>query len=263
MLTDFRFALRMLMKSRGFTVVAVITLALGIGATTAIFSCVNGVLRRALPFPHPEQLVVLAESSRESARMGVSFPNFLDWRAQQTVFSQMAARLPMGGVIAGEGEPQRVIGRAVTANFFQTLEVQPALGRFFTAAEDRPNGAQVIVLSYRLWQRHFGGDPNIIGRTIRFNGGSSTVIGVGPRDFDFYGRENQNNDFFVPLGYLGDRAFMRDRSEHMVAVTARLNPQVTEAKAHAQMQTIMQRLTRAYPAANAGNSVVLTPFLED
>jgi putative ABC transport system permease protein len=263
MITDLRFALRQLRKAPGFTLIAVATLALGIGATTAIFSVVNGVLLKALPFPHPAQLVALRQSSKESARMGVSFPNFLDWRAQQTVFSQMAARLPMGGVIAGEGEPERVIGRAVTANFFQTLEVQPALGRFFSEAEDRPDGAQVIVLSYRLWQRHFGSDPNIVGKAIRFNGDSSTVIGIAPRDFDFYGRENQNNDFFVPLGYLADRAFMRDRSEHMVAVTARLKPQVPQEQARAQMEAIMQRLTNAYPAANTGNKFVLTSFLED
>jgi putative ABC transport system permease protein len=263
MITDLRFALRQLRKAPGFTLIAVATLALGIGATTAIFSVVNGVLLKALPFPHPAQLVALRQSSKESARMGVSFPNFLDWRAQQTVFSQMAARLPMGGVIAGEGEPERVIGRAVTANFFQTLEVQPALGRFFSEAEDRPDGAQVIVLSYRLWQRHFGSDPNIVGKAIRFNGDSSTVIGIAPRDFDFYGRENQNNDFFVPLGYLADRAFMHDRSEHMVAVTARLKPQVPQEQARAQMEAIMQRLTNAYPAANTGNKFVLTSFLED
>src|SRR5262245_51771279 len=231
MLTDIRYAIRMLMKSPVFTVIALVTLALGIGATSTIFSVVNGVLLKSLPFPHPAQLVALSQSSREAARMGISFPNFLDFRAQQTVFSQMAARLPMGGVIAGEGEPERVIGRAVTANFFQTLEVQPALGRFFADAEDRPGGAPVIVLSYRLWQRHFGSDPNVVGRTIRFNGASSTVIGIGPRDFDFYGRENQNNDFFIPLGYLADRAFMRDRSEHMVAVTARLKPRVTQEQA--------------------------------
>jgi putative ABC transport system permease protein len=262
-MSDFKFALRQLRKTPGFTLIAIATLALGIGATTAIFSVVNAVLLKALPFPHPAQLVALSQSSTESARMGVSFPNFLDWRAQQTVFSQMAARLPMGGVIAGEGEPERVIGRAVTANFFQTLEVQPALGRFFSEAEDRPGGAQVIVLSHRLWQRRFGSDPNIVGKAIRFNGDSSTVIGVASRDFDFYGRENQNNDFFVPLGYLAERGFMRDRSEHMVAVTARLKPQISQEQARAQMEAMMQRLTNEYPAANTGNKVVLTSFLED
>jgi len=262
-MSDFKFALRQLRKTPGFTLIAIATLALGIGATTAIFSVVNAVLLKALPFPHPAQLVALSQSSTEAARMGVSFPNFLDWRAQQTVFSQIAARLPMGGVIAGEGEPERVIGRAVTANFFQTLEVQPTLGRFFTVTEDRPGGAPVIVLSYRLWQRHFGGDPDIVGKAIRFNGESSTVLGVAPRDFDFYGRENQNNDFFVPLGSLADRDFMRDRSEHMVPVTARLKPQVTQEQARAQMDAIMQRLTKAYPAANTGNKVVLKSFLED
>ena len=260
---NFRFALRQLGKNPGFTVVATITLALGISATTAIFSVVNGVLLKSLPFPHPEQLFVLGENSKESARLAVSFPNFLDWRAQQSVFAEVAARLPMGGVITGEGEPERVIGRAVTANFFRTLEVNPALGRFFTEEEDQPGGSRVIVLSYRLWQRHFGGDPTIIGRSIRYNGGDHTVIGVGPRDFDFYGRENQNNDFFVPLGYLADRAFMRNRAEHVVSVTARLKPGATEKQALAEMHTINERLTTAYSAANTGNGILIRPFMDD
>ena len=262
-MNDLKFALRQLRKSPGFTSIAIVTLALGISATTAIFSVVNGVLLKSLPFPHPEQLFVLGESSKESARLFVSFPNFLDWRAQQSVFAEMAARLPMGGVITGEGEPERVIGRAVTSNFFRTLEVSPAVGRFFTEEEDRPGGPRGIVLSYRLWQRHFGGDPTIIGRAIRYNGGSHIVIGVAPRDFDFYGRENQNNDFFVPLGHLADRAFMRDRAEQIVSVTARLKPGTTVKQARAEMQTIMERLTSAYPGANTGKGILIRPFLDD
>ena len=262
-MNDLKFALRQLRKSPGFTCVAIVTLALGISATTAIFSVVNHVLLKSLPFPHPAALFALGESSKESARLAVSFQNFLDWRAQQSVFADMAARLPMGGVITGEGEPERVFGRAVTANFFRTLEVSPAIGRFFTEDEDRPGGPHVIVLSYRLWQRHFAGDPMIVGRAIRYNGGDHVVIGVAPRDFDFYGRENQNNDFFVPLGHLADRSFMRDRAEHMVSVTARLKPGATEEQARAEMQTIMQRLTNAYPAANTGIGLLIRPFLDD
>jgi putative ABC transport system permease protein len=263
MFSDLRLALRTMLKARGFSLTAILTIALGISATTAIFSVVNGVLLKALPFPHQEQLFALNERSKESPRIPVSFLNFLDWRAQQTVFTAMAARLPMGGVISGEGEPLRVIGRAVTAGFFQTLQIKPHLGRFFTEAEDRPGTAPVIFLSYRLWQRHFGGDPAVVGRSIRFNGGNSTVIGVGPRDFDFYGRENQNNDFLVPLGYLAERGFMRDRSEHMVFVVARAKPGVTEEQVKAEMETISRRLTSAYPVANTGNSVVVHRFLDD
>jgi predicted permease len=262
-MNDLKFALRQLRKSPAFTVIAVLTLALGIGANTAIFSVVNGVLLKALPFPQPEQLFAIAETSRESPHRSVSFPNFLDWRAQQSVFSNLAARLPMGGVISGEGEPVRVIGRAVTANFFRTLQVDLAMGRCFTEEEDRPGGAHVIVLSYRLWQRQFGGEPNIIGRAIRFNGGDTVVVGVGPRDFDFYGRENQNNDFFVPLGQLADRPFMRNRAEQVVLVTARLKPGVTQQQARAEMETITQRLTSAYPEANSGSGLFMRQFLED
>lgn len=263
MLFDLRLALRTMFKARAFSLTAILTIALGIGATTAIFSVVNGVLLKALPFPHPERLFALAGNSMKSPRMTVSFPNFLDWRAQQTVFSDIAARLPTGGVITGEGEPLRVIGRAVTANFFRTLQIEPQLGRFFVDDEDRPGSSPVIVLSYRLWQRYFGGDPGIVGRTIHFNGGNSVVIGVASRDFDFYGRGNGNNEFFIPLGYLTDREVMRERAEAIVSVTARLKPGVTEEQARAEMRTIAQRLTSAYPEANTGLNIVLRPFLED
>ncbi|MCA1624985.1 MAG: ABC transporter permease [Acidobacteria bacterium] len=216
---DLRYGARMLLKQPGFTLVAVVTLALGIGVNTAIFSVVNGVLLKSLPFPEPERLVVLSETSKDVPDMSVAFPNYLDWRAQQTVFENMAARMPAGGVLTGDGEAERITGRWVTASFFPTLGVRPQVGRFFSDEEDRPGAERVIVLNNGLWQRRFGGDPQVVGRVLQYNSERWTIIGVMPAAFDFYGQYNLNNDFFIPLGRLADQEFMRDRSSHPVEVT--------------------------------------------
>src|SRR5919202_5057569 len=142
LLQDLRFGARVLLKQPGFTLVAVFVLALGIGANAAIFSVVNGVLLKSLPYPEPERLVALNETSKENAVKAVAYPDYLDWRARQGVFENMAARMPAGGVLTGGGEPERVTGRLVTASFFETLGVRPAAGRFFAGDEDRPGGAR-------------------------------------------------------------------------------------------------------------------------
>ena len=261
-LKDFRHGIRSLLKHRGFTIVAVITLGLGIGANTLMFSVVNAVLLRPLPYPNAERLVSLSQSSLEDPDLAVSYPDYLDWRAQQSVFDDMAARLPTGGVITGANEPERVIGRLVTPSFFTTLGVQPMLGRSFTEAENAP-GARVMVISHGLWQRQFGGSPDAIGKPITYNGEAWTVIGVLPPTFDFYGRTNINNDFFAPLGRLGDEDFIRDRNSHAVRVTARLKPDVTIENARAELNAIAGRLSNQYPSSNAGSGVTLRSFLDD
>jgi putative ABC transport system permease protein len=260
---DLRYSLRMLRKRPGFTTVAVITLALGIGANTAIFSVVNAVLLRALPYQHSERLVALFETSKEVPAMATPYPDYLDWRAQQTAFEDLAARMPAGGILTGDGEPERIIGRLVTASFFPTLGVKPYLGRFFSEAEDRPGGERVIVISYGLWQRRFGGDENIIGRGIRYNGESWTVIGVLPPDFDFYGTANANNDFCMPLGQLTDQEYMHDRNSHTVMVTGRLRAGTSVEQANAEMQTIAEQLAEAHPESNTGNGVTVRSLLDD
>jgi len=261
-LKDLRHGIRSLLKHRGFTIVAVITLGLGIGANTLMFSVVNAVLLRPLPYPNAERLVSLSQSSLEDPDLAVSYPDYLDWRAQQSVFDDMAARLPTGGVITGANEPERVIGRLVTPSFFTTLGVQPMLGRSFTEAENAP-GARVMVISHGLWQRQFGGSPDAIGKPITYNGEAWTVIGVLPPTFDFYGRTNINNDFFAPLGRLGDEDFIRDRNSHAVRVTARLKPDVTIENARAELNAIAGRLSNQYPSSNAGSGVTLRSFLDD
>jgi predicted permease len=260
---DVRYGARMLRKQPSFTLVAVLTLALGIGVNTAIFSVVNGVLLKPLSFPAPERLVALSETSKEVPLMAVAYPNYLDWRAQQTVFENMAARMPAGGVMTGDGEPERVTGRFVTASFFPTLGVQPRLGRFFTEEEDRPTAERVIVLSYGLWQRRFGADPKVIGRPLRFNSESWMVVGVMPAEFEFYGQTNPNNDFFIPLGRLSDQEFMGDRHSHTVFVTARMKPGVEMEQARAEMSAIAGRLSAQYPASNSGNGIALRSVLDD
>lgn len=201
-MNDLRYAFRALLKKPGFTIVAAITIALGIGASTGIFTIVNGVLLKSLPFPEPEHLVAIGEAAKDDALTAVPFRNYLDWRAQQTTFEEMSARLPAGGIVNGSGQPERVFGRFVTASFFATLKVAPQVGRAFDENEDKRGGERVIVISDGLWRRHFGADPAVVGQPVRYNGGNWTLIGVMPRDFDFYGRENDNNDIFIPLGQL-------------------------------------------------------------
>ncbi|HEY6403998.1 MAG TPA: ABC transporter permease, partial [Blastocatellia bacterium] len=260
---DLRYGARMLMKNPGFTTVAVLTLALGIGANTAIFSVVNGVLLKSLPFPESERLIEVTESTKDEPEMMVAYPNYLDWRARQTVFEDLAARVNSGGVLYGGGEPERVFGRMVTASFFPTLGVKPHLGRFFNEDEDKPGAAAVIVLGYGLWQRRFGGDPNLIGKTVLYDNESWTVVGVAPVGFDFYGQNNLSNDYFIPLGKrAADWGLTQDRNSHRSWVTARLKPGVTIEQARAQMKAIAAQLEKEYPASNTGAGVGLTSLID-
>ncbi len=260
---DVKHAIRMLVKKPGFTLIAVVTLALGIGANTAIFSVVNAVLLRPLPYPNPDRLVAVSENSLWDPDISVAYPNYLDWRAQQSAFEEMSARMPTGGIITGANEPERVIGRRVTPSFFSTLGVQPMLGRAFTEDENNPGAPAVMVISHGLWQRQFGGAHDSIGKPITYNGEPWTVIGVMPPWFDFYGRTNINNDFFTPLGRLNKQEFMQDRNSHTVRVTARLKPGVTIEQARAELSALSARLAMQYPESNTGVGATTRSFLDD
>ncbi|MEK6281448.1 MAG: ABC transporter permease [Acidobacteriota bacterium] len=262
-LHDLRYAVRMLVKKPGFTLIAIVTLALGIGANTAIFSVVNAVLLRPLPYPNADRLVAVSENSLQSPDISVSYPDYLDWRAQQSVFEEMSARMPMGGIISGANEPERVIGRLVTPSFFSTLGVQPMLGRAFTEAENSPGVPPVMVISHGLWQRQFGGAADAVGKSITYNGEPWTVIGVMPPWFEFYGRTNINNDLFKPLGRLGDQEFMQNRNSHTVRVTARMKPGVSIEQAQSELSAISARLATQYPSSNTGIGATTRSFLDD
>lgn len=260
LLQDLRYAARSLRKNPAFSLTAVATLMLGIGASAAMFTVVRGVLLKSLPFPDAERLVAIGEVSPAGPVTAVPYLNYLDWRAEQRVFSDMSARLPGGGVINAAGQPERVFGRFVSASFFPTMRVSPQLGRFFTEAEDRAGGERVMVISDRLWRRLFGGDASVVGKPIQYNGGSWTLIGVMSRDFDFYGRTNDNNDFFIPLGQLEQQD---SRRGYPVRVTARLKDGVSESEARAEMLMLAKRSALHYPQTDSGNPIDVRSFLSD
>src|SRR5262245_1785405 len=259
LLQDLRFGLRMLRKRPGFTLIVILTLALGIGANTAIFSVVNGVLLRPLPYPEAERVMSLAERSAQIERGFIAWPNLLDWREQNTVFEQIAVYRGTNFMLTATSEPELVIGAQVTADFFAALRVSAALGRTFLPDEDKPGGSPVVVLSHGLWQRRFGGDPNIIGQSLTLNRRSWQVVGVMPAGFQFPNRM----ELWTPLGLtLSDPDWMHRGNHQGIFGLARLKPNATLTQARAEMETIAVRLEQQYPATNQGQRVSVVPLLE-
>ena len=258
-LQDLRYATRMLRKNPGFTAVAVVALALGIGANTAIFSVVNTVLLRPLPYKDPEQLVMVWE---DASRYGYprdtpAAANYVDWRDQNSVFSGMAAIADSNFNLTGAGEPERLKGRRVSVSMFPLLGVEPQLGRVFTAAEDQPGSHRVVLLSHRLWQRRFGADPAIAGKTLTLSDETYTVVGVMPARFEF---PEKDDELWVPIAFSAQEAANRNR--HYLQVIARLKPGVTLAQAQSEMTTIGARLQQQYPESNAELGVATTSLHE-
>jgi predicted permease len=249
--SDLRLALRQLYKSPGFASIAILIMALGIGANTAIFSVVHAVLLEPLPFDDPDRLVQIWHVPPQSSfpgmtRFAVSAANFLDWQKQNDVFSEMA--LASGGAfdITGQGKPETIRVGTVTWNFFSVLGVQPIHGRVFLPQEDQPGRDKEIILTYKLWQSHFGSDPNVVGRSVTLDGTPYTIVGV-------MGPKMTKPDFakaWTPLGLTAEQAAVR--GEHHYFSFARLKPGVTNAQAQTEMNTISQRLEQAYPADDKG-----------
>ncbi len=263
LLTDFfqdlRYAARMQRKNPGFTVVAIIALALGIGANTAIFSVVNTVLLRPLPYKDPERLVMVWEDASKHGypRDTPTAANFVDWRNQNTVFEGMAAILPQSFNLTGAGEPERLRGRAVSASLFPLLGVEPQIGRVFTNAEDQRGSNQVVVLSYALWQRRFGGDNGIVGKTLNLNGQPYIVVGVMPARFQF---PSSTDEIWTPIAFTAEQA--ADRTTHYLQVLARLKPGITLEQAQTEMSTIAARLQQQYPQSNTDVGAEVTSLHE-
>ncbi|HXI90251.1 MAG TPA: ABC transporter permease, partial [Blastocatellia bacterium] len=255
---DTRYGARMLRKSPGLTGVAVLSLALGIGAISTIFSFVNGIMLRPLPYPEPERLVLVDETAFKQgiASMGVSFPNFVDWRQQNQSFEDIACYDTGGFAIASGGpgggaEPEQLKGAFVNQGLFEILGVAPILGRTFTAEEDQPDHDLVVILSYGLWQRRFGGDPNILGQTILLNNRPRIAIGVMPKGFQF----PEVAEAWGPLA-LNTKIFTR--TDHGLLAIARLKPGVTLDQAQAEMIGIAANIEQQNPITNEGLSVSLT-----
>ena len=239
LLQDLRYAARTLRRSPGFALVAVLTLALGIGATTAIFSVVDTTILRPLPFPEPDRLVRLWETTPRGDDFTASDPNFLDFREHNRAFEEMAAYRQATLSLTGDGEPERLEGMAVTHTLFPLLGATPALGRTFGAEEDRPGGDnRVVVLSHELWQRRFGADPSIVGRSITLDGQDHIVTGVMRPGFRFPGTE-----LWVPLA--PDPT--SDRDDHWLNVVGRLKPGVSVKQADADLSGIAGRIAEQDP----------------
>jgi putative ABC transport system permease protein len=255
---DVRYGVRTLRKAPGFTIVAVLTLALGIGANTAIFSVVYGVLLRALPYQEPSRLVVLNETTPRVGMVSVSYPNFLDWRTQSRQFQAMAMVSGVGFGLGGIALPEIVTGQAVSPNFLSMIGVRPWLGRDFDASEEKAGAAPVMMLSYPLWQSHFGGENAVIGRTIQLDGKGFTVIGVLPAEFRWF----EKVDFLMPIGvWATNNSSAESRAERGDAVVvARLAAGVPLAAARSEMEGIAARLAQAYPEANDQFGVAFRPI---
>jgi len=259
---DLRYALRTLAKNPAFTSIAIVAIALGIGANTVIFSAVNAVLLRPLPFKNPEQLVMVWENATHLGfpKNTPSPPNFIDWQRQNTVFTGMAAMSERSFNLTGVGEPDRLDGRRVSANLFDLLGVPALLGRTFVPDDDRP-GTHVVLLSYSLWQRRFGSDSNVIGRAITLNGESYNVIGVMPRSVHLPAYGNWNDKVWVPIAFTNEET--TERGNHFLDVIARIKPGITLKQAQAEMETIAARLAKEYPRYNTRIGATVTPLHEE
>jgi predicted permease len=256
---DLGYAARMLLKSPGFTVIAVLTLALGIGANTALLSVVNGVLLNPLPYPQPDQLVTISQKTAQFDQASVSYPNFLDWQKDNHSFQLMAAFRRDDFNLTGQGEAERLNGDLVSAAFFPLLGIRPLFGRTFSAEEDRPGGAPVALISAGLWNRKFGSSREILGRRITLNGTSYAILGVIPSTYQL----PRDRDVYVPIGQWSEPSFRDRRMSFGMRVLGRLSPGVTLVQARADMDRIARNLAAAYPEADAGKGITLVPLKKD
>jgi predicted permease len=256
---NLRYAFRFMRQNPGFTAVIVLTLALGIGANTAIFSVVYSALLRPLPYRNPGELLFLGESREEYPEIDLSqasYPDFLDWQRTSKTFQTLAGYGFDGFILDTGGEPKMAVATSVTTNFFSTLGVKPALGRDFVDGEDKPDGPHLVILSDAFWRSDFGAQPDVVGSVVRLDGKPVTVIGVLPRNFEF--AQSNSAPLWVPLHAAGQLAARR--SLRWFNVFGRLAPGVTPDQAKAEMTGIASQLARAYPKENNSISVVTIPF---
>jgi putative ABC transport system permease protein len=254
---DLRYGARMLLKNPGFTFVAVITLTLGIGANTAIFSLVEALLLRPLPYAEPDRLVLLSEKGRAGERNNIPYPNFIDWRERAQSFEGMASIRKQTLNLTGVDKPVSLRGRTVNWNFFHLLGVQPQLGRLFVAEDDRRGAARTALLSDGLWKSQFGGDPSVIGRKLTLDGEPYEAIGVLPPGFEYF----QADDVYVPIGpFLKPDGLMQRGVSMGLYALGRLKPGVTLTQANSELAGIAAQLEREYPADNKGRGAMAEPL---
>src|SRR6267143_3926977 len=243
MLTDLRYALRILLKHKGFTAVAIIALALGVGANTAIFSLVNGVLLRPLPFPAAERIIFFEgkNPSQGITDSNISFPDFTDWSQQTDLFEGIVAFYAGNANLGADGaEPERVPRAGVTSGFFSVLGVQPAIGRAFVAEDDQPDTQTVAIISHGLWKRRFGSDPSVIGKQVQISARSITIIGVMPPGFEW----PEQTQIWMPSGV---KVSEENRDNRSWSAIGRLRPAVDLKQAQSRISAINAKLANQFP----------------
>ena len=263
-LQDLRYGVRLLAKSPGFAAVAILTLALGIGANSAIFSFVHRVLLRPLPYPHADRLEVVWEKDDEGHPGNTSYATYMDWRARNHSFEELALASYWFGTLTGAGEPEQIQALRVSANFFRTLGVRPALGRDFLAEEDTSATSHVVILTDGLWRRRFSADPAIVGKSIALNGTSYAVVGVLPREFEplvSKGLRGTDAEMYRVLGYDPSLPWACRTCRHLVAI-GRLREGVTPSQANAEMDTISANLWKEHPTDYSTSGVIIVPLVE-
>jgi putative ABC transport system permease protein len=257
---DLLYAIRLLFKSPGFAAIAVLTLALGIGANTALFSVVNGVLLNPLPYPHSEQLVTVYQNNPGFERGPVVYLNFLDWRRDVRSFSSMAIYRNQDYNLSAIAQAQRLSGYIISADFFSTLGVNPILGRTFGSDDDRVGAAPVVILGGGFWSREFGSSPDVLGKLLTLNGTAYAVVGVIPTSFTFYGHDR---DVYTPIGQWNDPSFLDRRISVSAHAVGRLKPRVTLAQAKADADIVARHLAAAFPVADKDVGIALVSMKED
>src|ERR1700754_2939114 len=259
LLKDTSYAIRNLIKRPGFTLIAVVTLALGIGANSVIFSAINALLLKPLPFPELDRVVAVWDrnQARGVERNEVAMANYLDWKAQNQSFENLGLYAWWSANLTGQETPERLQGFVVTSNFFDVTGVKPIMGRTLTADENEPGKDQVVVINYSLWQRRFGGDPNIVNKTATLNGITRTIVGVMPQGFNY----PKGAELYAPIRMTPE--LVRNRQFHTYLVVGRLKPGVSIANAQAELDTITARLAQQYPESNTGLSAGVFPIITD
>ena len=263
LLQDLTYGFRTMMRSPGFSTVAILTLALGIAANTTMFSIVNGVLLNPLPFPNSNRIVLMFQDKSNFPKGSISYPNFQDWQRENRSFESMAAYRWSDGSITGVGEPESVKAQRVTSSFFPILGVNPVMGRIFTADEDRPGSEPVVLISEGLWKRKFNADPKVIGKSLIVGGEGRTIIGVVPASFDLKIQNFRTADLYVPLAQESDNRFFQRDAFWGTNAIALLKPGVTAEQAEQDMKRVNADLAVAYPDVNSDLKARISPLKEE
>src|SRR5215471_6980650 len=259
---DLLYALRQLRKSPGFTSVAILTLALGIGANTGIFSIVNAILLRPLPYPNPDRLVAVYNHTGSGGNSTFGYLDFLEWQRQNQSFASLSTYRHWNFTLSGTALEESVQGDLISAEFFNTLGVNPLIGRTFNGTDDHLGSAPVALLSERFWRRKYGAQPAILGQTITLDGTAYTIVGIIPASFYFGGTEFFNGDAYTPIGQSTDWT-LRDRKITYEHGIGRLKPNVTLDQARADMSTVARRLAEQFPDTNKDSGIALVPLKQD